>query len=109
VRELESVVEWAAITCEGSVIEPRHLPAGVRRSGPAADLPVPRTNAEFLALKRRLREQSIADLEREFVVEALDRNGWNVTRAAAEVGIQRPNFQALMRRHGIRAQSRPAE
>ena len=36
------------------------------------------------------------------MLEALQRNGWNVTRAAADVGIQRPNFQMLMRRHGIK-------
>jgi transcriptional regulator of acetoin/glycerol metabolism len=37
------------------------------------------------------------------VLEALERNNWNVTRAAQEVDIQRPNFQALMRKHGIRS------
>jgi len=63
---------------------------------------IPTTNAEFLAIKKRLREQAVADLEREFVLEALQRHGWNVTRTAAAVGIQRPNFQMLMRRHGIK-------
>jgi DNA-binding NtrC family response regulator len=40
-------------------------------------------------------------VERRFVMEALKRNDGNVTRAAAEVGMQRPNFQALMREHHI--------
>jgi hypothetical protein len=53
-------------------------------------------------MKKRLRDLAVADLEREFVMEALQRNGWNVTRAAQQVGIQRPNFQMLMRRHAIR-------
>ena len=44
---------------------------------------------------------SISELEREFVLEALQRNDWNVTRAAQEVSIQRPNFQALMRKQAI--------
>ena len=48
-------------------------------------------------------EQAIAELEREFILDALQRNDWNVTRAALEVNIQRPNFQALMRKHAIRA------
>jgi two-component system, NtrC family, response regulator PilR len=102
VRQLESAVERAAITCDGSVIEPRHLPKRVTRQGLPGDFPIPRTNREFVSLKKKLREQSVAELEREFVLEALQRNAWNVSRTAHEVGIQRPNFQALMRKHGIR-------
>ena len=103
VRQLEAVVERAVIACDGDVVEPRHLPRTLTRQTLPADLSIPRTNQEFLALKKRLREQAVADLEREFVLEALQRSNWNVTRAAAEVGIQRPNFQMLMRRHGVRA------
>ncbi len=102
VRQLEAFVERAVIACDGGVIEPRHLPRALSRQTLPADVSIPTTNKEFLALKKRLREQAVTDLEREFVVEALQRNAWNVTRAAAEVGIQRPNFQMLMRRHGIR-------
>jgi DNA-binding NtrC family response regulator len=102
VRQLESVVERAVITCDGEVIEPRHLPKRIARQELVEDFPVPKTNAEFLALKKRLREQAISDLEREFVLDALQRNSWNVTRAALDVGIQRPNFQLLMRKHAIR-------
>jgi DNA-binding NtrC family response regulator len=104
VRQLESTIERAAISCDGDVIEPRHLPRSVvKHEFGGEDVAVPKTNKEFLDLKRRLRAQAVAELEREFVLEALQRNGWNVTRAAHEVGIQRPNFQALMRRHGIHA------
>jgi DNA-binding NtrC family response regulator len=99
---LEAVVERAVIACDGDVIEPRHLPRTLARQTLPADLHIPTTNKEFLAIKKRLREQAVADLEREFVLEALQRHGWNVTRAAAAVGIQRPNFQMLMRRHGIK-------
>jgi DNA-binding NtrC family response regulator len=102
VRQLEAFVERAVIACDGDVIEPRHLPRTLARQTLPADLQIPTTNKEFLALKKRLREQAVTDLEREFVLEALQRNAWNVTRAAAEVGIQRPNFQMLMRKHGIR-------
>jgi DNA-binding NtrC family response regulator len=102
VRQLESVVERAVIACDGDTVEPRHLPRTLTRQSLPADLTIPRTNLEFLAMKKRLRELAVADLEREFVMEALQRNGWNVTRAAQQVGIQRPNFQMLMRRHSIR-------
>ena len=64
---------------------------------------------EFLVLKKKLREQAISELEREFVLDALQRNDWNVTRAALEVNIQRPNFQALMRKHAIRSRGSDSE
>ncbi len=103
VRQLESVVERALITCEGDVVEPRHLPMIVSRRALPGDIPLPRTNREFLELKKKVRESSVAELEREFVLDALQRNGGNVTRAAADVGLLRPNFQLLMRKHGIKA------
>jgi DNA-binding NtrC family response regulator len=102
VRQLEAVIERAAISCDGDVIEPRHLPRSIVKHGLIGDdIAVPRTNREFLDLKKRLRVQAVAEIEREFVLDALQRYGWNVSRAAHEVGIQRPNFQALMRKHGI--------
>ena len=102
VRQLESTIERAVISCDGKCIEPHHLPMAIARPGCPEPYPVPQNNKEFLALKKKLREQAIGELEREFVLEALQRNDWNVTKAAQEVGIQRPNFQALMRKHGIR-------
>ena len=103
VRELESALEWAVISCDGDALEPRHFPTLRHTQSPVADQATPRSNAEFLTLKKKIREQAISDLEREFVLAALQRNVWNVTRAAQEVGIARPNFQALMRKHGIRS------
>ena len=38
------------------------------------------------------------------MLQALRRNDWNVSRAARETGILRPNFHALMRKYGIRAE-----
>jgi transcriptional regulator with GAF, ATPase, and Fis domain len=36
------------------------------------------------------------------VLEALKRNAWNVTQSANETAMLRSNFQALMKKHGIR-------
>jgi transcriptional regulator with GAF, ATPase, and Fis domain len=36
------------------------------------------------------------------VLEALKRNEWNVTKSAEDTGMQRPNFQALMKKYAIR-------
>ena len=41
------------------------------------------------------------ELESRFLTEALGRNGGNVTKAAEEVGIQRTQMHALMRKYGL--------
>jgi DNA-binding NtrC family response regulator len=105
VRQLESAIEWAVISAEGNVLEPRHLPKYVLHEPRIVSAPAPRNNEEFLSLKKKIREEAIAEVEREFVLAALDRNHWNVTHAAQEVGIARPNFQALMRKHGVRSRN----
>jgi transcriptional regulator of acetoin/glycerol metabolism len=40
------------------------------------------------------------------VLNALERNNWNITRAAEETGMLRPNFQAMLKKLGIMARDR---
>jgi transcriptional regulator with GAF, ATPase, and Fis domain len=60
-------------------------------------------------LKKIAREKSVEDIEQLFVLEALKRNSWNVTNSAEETGMQRANFQALMKKHGIRVKGTQAD
>ncbi|MBN2361507.1 MAG: sigma-54-dependent Fis family transcriptional regulator, partial [Deltaproteobacteria bacterium] len=102
VRELKNIVERMAILCESERIEPRHLPAEVSQlSTRTVAVDLPRKWEEFKQLKNRVREAATDDLERRFLLEALQRSEGNVTRAAEEVGMQRTNFHALMRKHGL--------
>lgn len=105
VRELRNLVERLVVTVDGDVIGLEHLPEPIRsRRASRTPVTVPRTYKELKALKRAMSENLTHDLERTFVIEALRRNNWNVSRAARETGILRPNFHALMRKHGIRAE-----
>ena len=67
-----------------------------------AETSAPKTLKEFLVEKKRLRREAASRLEHAFVLEALERNGWNVTRAAGEVGMERTNMHALIRKYGIK-------
>lgn len=104
VRELKNLVERLVVTTKGEDITVAHLPDDVAGRTPEGPPPVPRTNQEMQALKRRLHESASSAIERAFVLEALRRSDWNVSRAARDTGILRPNFHALMRKHGIRAE-----
>jgi DNA-binding NtrC family response regulator len=98
VRELENTIHRAAILATDDTIRKAHL-AGL---GGAGDETAPRTGDELKRSKKALREKSVEAVEKSFVLEALKRNNWNVTRSAEETGMQRSNFQALMKKHGIR-------
>jgi transcriptional regulator of acetoin/glycerol metabolism len=86
-----------------------HLPAKISGKEPAAAASgigeigiVPANLKELKDSKRRLKERVYEQVDRAFALGALERAGWNITQAAALVGMQRTNFHALMRKYGIR-------
>jgi DNA-binding NtrC family response regulator len=108
VRELENAVHRAVILATGDVIRRAHL-AGIIEAGPRMELDVAKTGEELKRLKKAARERSVEEIEKLFVVEALKRNAWNVTRSAEETGMQRANFQALMKKYRIRVRDAEKE
>jgi DNA-binding NtrC family response regulator len=102
VRELENVMHRAAILTSDNVIRQAHLVNIVDPSRAQANLAVPRTGDELKRVKKAAREKSVEEIEKQFVLEALKRNDWNVTKSAEDTGMQRPNFQALMKKYAIR-------
>jgi DNA-binding NtrC family response regulator len=101
VRELQNVVQRAVILAQDDMVRQAHL-AGVLESAPPGELEVPRTGEELKRIKKIAREKSVEDIEKLFVQETLKRNVWNVTRSAESAGMQRANFQALMKKYNIR-------
>jgi len=101
VRELENAIHRAVILATDKVVRQAHL-AGIIEALPRLDLDVPRTSDELKRIKKVAREKSVENIEKLFVLEALKRNAWNVTRSAEETGMQRANFQALMKKYDIR-------
>jgi len=101
VRELENVVQRAMILAGGEVIRQGDL-VSIIDMLPHVSLDVPRTSEELKQIKKIARQRSVENVEKHFVLGALKRNQWNVTRAAEETGMQRSNFQALMAKYDIR-------
>ncbi|MGA9116657.1 MAG: sigma-54 dependent transcriptional regulator [Bacteroidota bacterium] len=108
VRELEHVMERLMILVEGDRIEAVHVAAALFRAETMARSSIPSNSEELKRLKQQIREASVQELEKRFVIEALARAGGNISEAARCVSMQRSNFQALMRRHGIRRGEGPA-
>ena len=103
VRQLRNVIERAVILCDGNTISTEELPL----LGEIGDLDnlveaTPTTNEELKQVKKDIRQKAVEKVEKNFLLNALIKNDWNVTHAAEKTGLQRTNFQSLMKKHGIR-------
>jgi len=102
VRELENIIQRGVVLAEGDMIQRSDLEL-LEQEFTSAEIEqyVPQTVDELKESKRIIRDRAIEPLEKAFVLQALERNNWNITRAAEETGMQRPNFQSLMKKLSI--------
>jgi DNA-binding NtrC family response regulator len=110
VRQLRNVVERAVILCEKSTITLKE----VHVSGEPDEINqlfecVPQTSHELKHLKKEIRTRATASVEKNFLLQALEKNAWNVSQAARQVGLLRSNFQALLKKHGITRKARTSK
>jgi DNA-binding NtrC family response regulator len=97
VRQMENAIQRSVILCQGRTLRPEHLPP--LELFPKED--IPRNILELKKKKKNLRLKSVEDIEKMFVLEALKRNMWNISRAASDVGMQRTNFHALLKKYQL--------
>jgi len=102
VRELKNLVERLAILCDSEIIEPKHLPPELKGFDYQNIIhALPRKWSDFKLLKQQVQENAAGEIEKQFLIEALQRSGGNVSKAAASVGMQRSNFHHLLKKHGV--------
>lgn len=93
VRELENVLVRAITLCSDDCIEPEHLGIAIQRKLPI-DIDFP--------LEEQLNYHAVIDLcSRKVIEEALHRTGWNQTKAAELLGLQRTYLARLIRQRGV--------
>jgi two-component system nitrogen regulation response regulator NtrX len=90
VRELRNLVERLVIMCPSQKIEPHHLPPELFRGVSKS----PQRPYESL-------QEARSAYEREFVLRKLEENRWNMTKAAAALGLERSHLYRKMRSLGI--------
>ncbi|MCX5914271.1 MAG: sigma 54-interacting transcriptional regulator, partial [Deltaproteobacteria bacterium] len=73
IRELEHVIESAFVFCRGRILAPEHLPLELR---------------EYSHLKKTVLERK-SDDEMDQLLESLNKTGWNKTKAARLLGMNR--------------------
>jgi len=90
IRELENIIEYATVVCKNGLIGIEHLPDHFREHSERRDQRISREKAN-----------SLKDVERSYICEALNRNQWNRSATAAEMGIHPTTLWRKMRRLNI--------
>jgi DNA-binding NtrC family response regulator len=86
VRELENVLQQAILICPGHLILPEHLPAILQEPVPEPSLPL----------------SPLAKSQREEIWKALEITGWNISRAALTLGIDRKTLRAKISQYQLK-------
>ncbi len=92
VRELENILEYAVLTCQGDRIMPEHIQSYVQTRTTAA-----RTAREYPP------ESRFASQERQHILDILDRHQWRRKRAAQALGMDRTTLWRKMKKYGLTA------
>ncbi len=99
VRELQNVVEHTVVLAEpGSEIRPEDIPF-VESATLSADRPGPHFDAteEYHVARERV----VADFERRYVTDLVNRAGGNMSEAARMAGVDRTTLYRLIEKHNL--------
>jgi len=96
VRELKHVLEGAVLLSDG-VIRPEHLPPAVQTAG------VKKLATASATASGRSLDETLDDVERQMILEALGRAGGVQVRAARVLGITEQSLWYRIKKHGIQA------
>jgi two-component system, NtrC family, response regulator AtoC len=97
IRELENVIERAVILCEGESLTADALPAEIQNDKPPGPERADGTR-KFVLPNDGI---SLDDLERDLVVQALERTRFNQTRAARLLGLTRATLRYRIEKYKI--------
>jgi DNA-binding NtrC family response regulator len=110
VRQLRNIIERAVILCDSDKIAVKDLPLlsdeSETEAGPQN---IPATNEELKRAKKEIRQKAVRKIEKNFILNALMKNDWNISRAAESAGLQRTNFHSMMKKYGITLQKADPE
>jgi two-component system response regulator HydG len=103
VRELKNLVERLTILKPGKCIAPEDLPREMANGDNSSPAIAP--GLSYQAAKQRV----LDDFHQKIICNALKEHDGNVSQAAESLGMDRGNFQRLMRRYGIQSSAFRAE
>jgi two-component system, NtrC family, response regulator AtoC len=105
IRELRNVIERALVLCSGEVITPDHLPWDKMKDAPGTPNPAPAGSLSAPTIETPLQDldpkRVFETLERQRIVEALERCAGNQTQAAKSLGMSRRTLVTKLDTYGL--------
>jgi len=101
VRQLKNIIERLVIMADRRVLDLFYLLDHLEAKISSGEDSIPGNLQELKEVKRRILEEGFGRIEKAFLIKALKACQGNISRAAERVGMQRPNFHALMKKHGV--------
>jgi DNA-binding NtrC family response regulator len=101
VRQLKNVIERLVIMADRGILDFLYLFDHFPMKRTLSNDSIPETLEELKAEKKRLVEDRFGQKEKAFLIKALKACDGNITRAAERVGMKRPNFSTLMKKHKL--------
>ncbi|HJQ79237.1 MAG TPA: sigma 54-interacting transcriptional regulator [Lacipirellulaceae bacterium] len=95
VRELKNVIERAVVLTRGQYIDHDDLVLSTLRTAGDTDMGV------VDGRNARSEPASLADIERQHILDTLNQTGWNKSRAAIILGIERSTLDRKIRRYDL--------
>ncbi|UFS71012.1 sigma-54 dependent transcriptional regulator [Geomonas sp. RF6] len=98
VRELKNIVERLVIMTPGGTITVNHLPDYIRADGGNREASGGKLDSVLeLSSLREAREE----FEKEFIIQKLEENAWNVSKTADAIELERSNLHRKIKTYGI--------
>ena len=92
VRELENVMEHVVVLGKEDIIRPEHLPPDIRQ---------PRSRIANISLKLPEEGLNLEEVEKEILLQALEKHDWHQTKAAQYLNISRKTLIYRIEKYGL--------
>jgi PAS domain S-box-containing protein len=97
IRELENIIEYSFILCDGGYIQPEHLPDPFSPDGDGIILPgVPMGSVSSTP-------QSLEEIEKQAISLALERNKWKKMATCRELGVSKDTLRRKIKKYDLQS------
>ena len=97
VRELTNILTHVAINTQGEVILEEQVEALLGRN----------VSVDLHPKERTSKEQSLKDMEKEYIIGTLQRTHWHLGKTCALLGISRPTLRHKLKTYGLNRDFKP--